>query len=123
MGNLVDHACRELEKVGEDPEVTAGIIKVVEAFSKMGHSGASSMYTIQILTELLQYKNLSPLTDDPSEWHYISADIWGGEEGVWQNIRNSEAFSNDRGKSYYLLSEGGHDRNRRPLHKTRSHKL
>ena len=46
-----------------------------------------------------------PLTDDPYEWQYHGEDLWGSKEGIWQNKRNSEAFSNDGGQTYYLLSE------------------
>lgn len=113
--NLVEHARRELELIGEDPEVIAGYIKVFEAFSDMGHSGGSASVAIPVINELLQWKNLKPLTDDPEEWIHIADEI-SGSENVYQNNRNSEAFSHDGGKTYYLLSEGAHFSNREPLH-------
>ena len=116
MSNLVDHARRELLLIGEDPETIDGYLEVVQAFADMGHSGMSAAIAIPTLSALLQFKNLKPLTDDPAEWYFHGPEVWGAEGGIWQNIRNSEAFSNDGGKTYYLLSEGGNDKNREPLH-------
>lgn len=118
MSNLVEHAKRELEIIGEDPETIAGYLKVIQAFADMGHSGGSAAVAIPVINELLQFNNLAPLTDDPKEWVHHNASVWGEEGGVWQNCRNGEAFSHDGGKTYYLLSEGGHDGNRKPLHKS-----
>ncbi len=116
MSNLVDHAKHELEKIGEDPETVVGYLNVIQAFADMGHSGGSASVAIPTIMELLQFKNLSPLTDDPEEWVQHAEDVWGEEDGVWQNRRNGEAFSNDGGTTYYLLSEGGNNHNREPLH-------
>ncbi len=114
MGNLVDHAKRELALAGNDEAFDESIIKAVEAFASYGHSGGSASVGIYILNDLLQFKNLMPLTDNPDEWILISED-------VWQNKRNPEAFSNDGGITYYLLSEGGNDHNREPLHTANPH--
>ena len=113
MSNLVDHARRELAIIGEEPETIDGYLKVIQAFADMGHSGGSASVAIPTLNELLQFKNLRPLTDDPAEW-FDHSGVSG--EPFWQNIRNGEAFSHDGGKTYYLLSEGGNDRNRGPMH-------
>lgn len=109
MSNLVDHARRELATINEESETADALIKMVEIFAGMGHSGGSASVCIVMLTELLEFRNLSPLTDDPNEWHFHGEDMWGAEGGVWQNKRNGEAFSHDGGKTYYLLSEGGND--------------
>ena len=114
--NLVQHAKRELKLIGEDPEVVKPTLEIISIFSQMGHSGASAGFHIAMLEKLLRFENLSPLTNDPDEWHYHGAETWGHADGVWQNRRNGEAFSHDGGKTYYLLSEGGNDRNRKPLH-------
>lgn len=114
--NLVAHARRELDLIGEEPDTVSGYLKVVQAFADMGHSGGSASVAIPTLNALLQYKNLRPLTDAADEWFYHGPAMAGNDEGFWQNIRNSEAFSNDGGKTYYLLSEGGNDKNRGPLH-------
>lgn len=104
MSNLVHHARRELELIGEDPETVDGLLKVVEAFAAMGHSGGSAWAALGQLERLLRYEPLSPLTDDPGEWMHIAEEI-AGEPSLWQSRRNPEAFSHDGGKTYYLLSE------------------
>lgn len=105
---LVAHALTELEIIGEEPEITAMYLRVIQAFADFGHSGGSASVAIPVINELLQHHALSPLTDDPDEWLYHTPDVWGdaGGKGIWQNRRNSEAFSEDGGKTYYLLSEG-----------------
>lgn len=106
MSNLVDHAKRELELLGEEPETIEGYLKVVQAFDDMGHSGGSASVAIPVLSQLLQFKNLRPLTDDPKEW-FLHDGGYGAENeyNFWQNIRNSAAFSNDGGKTYYLVTD------------------
>lgn len=111
MSNLVEHARRELTLIGEEPETVEGYLKVVQAFADMGHSGGSASVAIPVLHELLQFKNLTPLTDDPEEWYNHSPETWGDPngKGVWQNKRNSAAFSPDGGKTYTLLSDRSED--------------
>jgi hypothetical protein len=110
MSNLVDHARRELEIVGEEPDFVKGYLNVIQAFADMGHSGGSASVAIPVINELLQFKNLSPLTDRISEWNEVSV-------GLWQNSRNSEAFSENGGITYYLLSEIKHRRFRKNVKK------
>lgn len=109
--SLVDHARRELELVGEDQEFIQGYLNVIQAFADMGHSGGSASVAIPTINDLLQFKNLRPLTDNQEDWMYVG-------DTVWQCRRNPEAFSNDGGKTYYLLSEGGNFHNPGPLHQT-----
>lgn len=97
MSNLVKHARRELELVEQDPWMIEGLLKVVQAFADMGHSGGSASSAIPVLNELLQFHNLSPLTDNPDEW------VNHGQ--LWQSVRRSDAFSLNGGVTYYLLSE------------------
>lgn len=99
---LVEHARRELEIARVEEDVRPSIVAAVEAFASFGHSGGSASAVIPMLNDLLRFKNIAPLTDDPGEWMDV-ADFAGYQ--VWQNRRNSEAFSLDGGKTYYLLSE------------------
>ncbi len=115
MSNLVDHARQELELIGEEPETIEGYLKVIQAFADMGHSGGSAAVAIPTIKELLCFKNLSPLTDNPDEWFHHEEGVWGEAGGGWQNCRNPEAFSNDGGKTYYLLSTGATSKNPNPL--------
>lgn len=100
--NLVAHARRELEFAGVEEDVRPSIIAAVEAFASYGHSGGSASVVIPMLNDLLNFKNIAPLTDRRDEWMDV-ADFAGYQ--VWQNRRNSEAFSLDGGGTYYLLSE------------------
>jgi hypothetical protein len=104
MSNLVNHARHELELVGEDETTIEGYLRVIQAFADMNHSGGSAFVAIPVINELLQFRNLKPLTNNPDEWVFHGPQTWGAEGGVWQNKRNSEAFSHDGGKTYYLLS-------------------
>jgi hypothetical protein len=118
MSNLVEHAKRELALAGNDADFNQSIIKAVEAFASYGHSGGSASVAIPMLNDLLQFKNLTPLTDDPSEWNIVDDAMQPDGVRCWQSNRNSEAFSHDHGKTYYLLSEGSNSKHPEPLHET-----
>lgn len=96
--NAVKHAAIELELIGEEEDTINGYLRMIRVFTEMGHSGGSASVFIPTLTRLLEWKNLSPLTNDPKEWNEVGA-------GLWQNSRNSECFSKDGGATYYVLSE------------------
>jgi hypothetical protein len=100
--SLVEHARRELELIGEEPETVDWYCRVIAEFASAGHSGGSASVAIPTLHELLQFHALSPLTDDPTEW--LDRSEMSGVP-LWQSIRDSTAFSEDGGKSYYLLAE------------------
>lgn len=91
--NLVAHARHELELIGEEPDTVEGYLKVIQAFADMGHSGGSAAVAIPVVNRLLQFENLTPLTDDPADWIEVGP-------SVWQNRRNSRMFSEDGGKTY-----------------------
>ena len=98
QSNLVDHARRELARLNNDEDFNNSIIASVRAFASYGHSGGSASVAIPVLHQLLQFKPLTPLTNDPKEWNEV-------DNEMWQSNRDSEAFSKDRGMTYYLLSE------------------
>lgn len=104
MSNLVDHAKRELALINEDPEFKEAYLKICEIFASMGHSGGSASVAIPVITALLSQENLSPLTDNPAEWEFHGPEIWP-PDGIWQNNRYGQAFSHDRGKTFWLLSD------------------
>lgn len=116
QSNLVDHARRELELIGEEADVIEWYLSVIRAFVSYGHSGGSAFATIPVINELLQYKNLRPLTNDPDEWVHHTEEVWPEPGGIWQNKRNGEAFSDDGGKTYTLLSEKQLDPDCVPIH-------
>lgn len=98
--NLVEHAKRELALIGEEEDdgFKESIVKAVQGFVSYGHSGGSASVAIAMINDLLQGKNLTPLTDDSREWMEVGPQ-------VWQSTRCHEAFSEDGGKTHYLLSD------------------
>jgi hypothetical protein len=101
--NLVRHAIRELELCGqatEDPEFAASLVEAVRAFASYGHSGGSAMCGVEMLTQLLRFKTLSPITSNPDEWQDRSV-----ESGtpLWQNRRDPAMFSENGGETWYDL--------------------
>jgi hypothetical protein len=118
--SLVEHAKREIDLLPENDEgFKKAILNAVKAFSEYGHSGSSAFFGMHLLHELLQFRNLTPLTNDPDEWIHHAEEVSGVEKGVWQSTRCSEAFSNNGGKTFYLLSEGANFQNPKPWHRTR----
>ncbi len=116
--SLVDHARRELQLCGqfdEDPSYAQSIVAAVAVFASHGHSGGSAAAAVYQLTTLLSYGTLSPLTSAPEEWMEVGSD-------TWQSRRNPQAFSQDGGKTYYLLDEvdaarqAAADAAERPMH-------
>lgn len=103
--SLVDHARRELELLGEEPETIELYLTVVRAFEAMGHSGVSHYYAVDLLKRLIEYKNITPITDDPDEWDLVPESISGSDVAIWQNVRAPSIFSHDGGKTYHDISE------------------
>lgn len=106
---LVDFARAELELLierGRDTaepgdedaqrDMNADILRVVEAFAGQGHSGGTAPYAIGIITKLLRFEALSPLTGEPSEWTRLE---YGPDMG-WQNNRCSHVFKSEDGRAY-----------------------
>jgi hypothetical protein len=104
--NLVTHARRELALIGEEQFIIDATVAVVRAFANLGYPEFAAEITTQRLEKLLRFRSLSPLTNDPSEWEDRS-EISGYP--MWQSNRSGEAFSEDAGKTYYLLYETGSD--------------
>lgn len=91
------YAGDELEK-----KIADSILKMIEAWNKVGHSGGSAGWTREIVYKLLNWENLTALTSNPDEWNDVSE-----ESGtpMWQNNRNPAVFSKDGGKTNYNISE------------------
>jgi len=103
---LVEHARRELELCGQFeqyPAYAQSIVAAIAAFASFGHSGGSAECAIEQLTKLLQRRTLTPMTDDPEEWHHHGEDVAGVPGGLWQNQRDPAAFSTDGGKTHYFV--------------------
>lgn len=121
MGNVREHAIREMKLAGVDEDIygdmtSKAVLKMIDAFESEGHSGMSASLVLSIFNRVIDFGNLTPLTNDPDEWH-----DHGRENGRWQNKRNSSAFSTDQGRSYYLVDESNwenDDKGRRVRHVT-----
>lgn len=100
--NLLEHARRELALAGVEEDIRPSLLGAIEAFTSYGHSGGSASVCIPLLNDLLNYRALTPLTDDPAEWEDESA---RSGYPLWQNVRDSQAFSRDGGRTYFMLSE------------------
>ena len=117
MSNLVDHAKRELALAGNDDDFNESIIKAVEGFvSYDGHSGTSAEVAASMIYDILRYRNITSLTDDPKEWMQVD---FGDETPCWQSLRNPAAFSLDNGRNYYLLYEGANQANPKPMRESK----
>jgi hypothetical protein len=95
MSNLKSFAEQELDAIGmtDEDEMNGAmrkhILHMIKEFSQEGHSGFSASYAIGILTKLLKYEPLSPLTGEDSEWVDV-AEQSGGT--LYQNKRCSRVF-------------------------------
>ena len=85
MSRLVDHAKKELEILGNGPDFDEHILEMVGTFAGAGHSGFSAAYAIEVITKLLKFEPLSPLTGEESEWESMV-------EGISLNKRCSRVF-------------------------------
>lgn len=101
IGNLMQHADRELPPPGDDEMqalMNTQLKELVLVFSTHGHSGFSAAWARALLSKLLAYEPIGPLTGEPHEWVEVGA-------GVFQNNRCGRVFKQaDRfnGQAYYL---------------------
>lgn len=105
MSNLLTHAKHELDLIGMTADSTdemnvmmrKHILHMMNEFANEGHSGFSASYAINILTKLLDFKPLSPLTGADDEWTNVRE---YGPEPHWQNKRKSSVFKDADGTCY-----------------------
>lgn len=104
--SLVDYAQKELDRAGLfDSDSDYGgmlgdaCLAIVKVFSEQGHSGFSAEMTTQIVSKLMRYEPLTPLTSDPSEWMEVDT----GK--MWQSTRKPTSFSTDGGSTWYDLDD------------------
>ena len=106
-----DHAYKELQLLDDEIDVTDGYLEVVKAFTKLADilppNDGSIENAINILNALFRGENVTPLTDDPQEWDKIPSSVENLDLNLWENNRNPNAYSQDGGKTYYLLRKNG----------------
>ena len=101
MSNLLSYAEDELNRIGMtenspdemNVEMRKHILHMVQEFSEEGHSGFSGRYALNILTKLLDFKPITPLTGAEDEWNDVGEDYW-------QNKRCSSVFKKADGTCY-----------------------
>lgn len=102
--SLVSYAESELNLIGltEEDDYNAmmrkHILHMVKEFADEGHSGFSAPYAIQILTKLMSFKPLTPLTGEDDEWVEVSQ--YGDGSMRYQNKRLSSVFKDKDGSCY-----------------------
>jgi hypothetical protein len=102
--NLLSYAESELNLIGltEKDDYNAmmrkHILHMIKEFADEGHSGFSAPYAIQILTKLMSFKPLTPLTGEDDEWVEVSQYSDGSMR--YQNKRLSSVFKNSDGSCY-----------------------
>lgn len=109
MSNLTDYAKSELTLAGlfnkdsdYDGMLGTAALDIVTLFASQGHSGMSASIVTELVTRLMQYEPLTPLTYEPDEWIEV-CNVPGSE--LWQNRRDSKVFSADHGKTHYRLGD------------------
>ena len=99
---LKSHAENELDAIGMTADssddmnqaMREHILRMVDEFSKEGHSGFSASYAVNLLSKLLKYEPLCPLTGEDSEWVDVAEHSNGPR---WQNKRCSHVFKDPEG--------------------------
>lgn len=122
MSNLVEWAKNELDRIGDKDDemqqlMNSQILQIVELFASHGHSGFSASYALNIITRLLDWKPITPLTGDDSEWNEIGDNEYQNnrcysifkKNGQAYNV-SGKSFSDDGGKTWW--TRGGIDGSR-----------
>ena len=110
--NIEVWAEEELRRAGlfDDDSDYAGmigpaVVDIIKVFGRQGHSGGSASVVHEAVCRLMRWKTLTPLTNDPAEWHNVSNYIAQGAKPVWQNRRQSSCFSEDGGNTYHDIDD------------------
>lgn len=103
MGNIIDHAKRELELIGYDLNdkeegpnkwMVENLLELLNVFSNQGHSGFSAPYCVRLFSKLALLESITPLNGGDDEWIKIG-------DNLYQNKRNSYVFK-ENGKAYNI---------------------
>lgn len=107
--NLVQHARRELEAIGELGEggayggmVGKAALELITILAAQGHSGGSVGMTLAMFERLARFDVLSPITAHPSEWIDRSEYRPDGRR-EWQNRRKPSVFWREGEETWFDL--------------------
>ena len=98
MGNMVDYAKHELDRIKKDEygmqeRINNNILDIVKVFEDQGHSGLTAGYVIGMLYRLLKFLPITQLTGEDDEWNKIF-------DGKYQNKRCFSIFRDKDGRAY-----------------------
>lgn len=94
--DIILNKCEDEEAKKMQEIINKDILEIIEIFSKQGHSGFSANYAINLITKLLKYEPITPLTGDDNEWVLLDY----GDDIKYQNKRCSRVFKDSNGKAY-----------------------
>lgn len=108
--NLELHAERELRAAGlfdKDSDyggmMGEAVLRLIRTHAAEGHSGLSHSWALDLFTRLANFQVLTPLTNDPAEWMEVGPKLW-------QSKRQSDAFSEDGGATWYSVDDPKRER-------------
>ena len=104
---IAGYNLQDKDEINSDDDYAQSVGKaaydVCKLFCEQDHSGMSAGFTIGLITKLLKGDNLTPLTNDPSEWEQHPKEM--DPQQTWQSKRKFSCFSDDNLKTYYDIDE------------------
>lgn len=103
--SMYDHAMLEFRAAGWVDEtnnwtddmqqaICEGVLRLINQFSKEGHSGSTAPYSINLFKQLASFEPIVPLTGEDWEW----TDVADHSDGpLWQNKRCGHVFKDVNG--------------------------
>jgi hypothetical protein len=113
--SLINWAQAELDRLIKDDEdgmqavINKDILDIVKLFSEQGHSGFSASYALRLITRLLDWKPITPLTGEDDEWSEVPE--WDSGSKTQQNKRCSAVFRDnyDNSTAHYIYGKAFSD--------------
>lgn len=93
--SIVRHVRREVKMI--DPNFVQNLVDVTRVFCLEGYSRTAASIVIPMLSKVLAWESLSPLTGSEDEWDDVSA--FSGHP-LWQNKRCSRVFKKADGTCF-----------------------
>ena len=115
MTALSDHVNAELALTDLTEEAKVSIRLICSLYDGYGYFRRTDDNVQDLIHDLVKFKNLTPLTDDPDEWVQVA-------DNIWKNKRRGDAFSLNGGKTYYYARNGTSSTNPWPQHVSYPHK-